>query len=421
MDYYDDFNWAGNVRYSAPIAHPKSLEELQELVAGTERVRALGSRHSFNALADSRGTLVSLEALQSPTIIDIERRSVTVSGGVSYGLLSQELQRNGMALHNLASLPHISVAGAIATGTHGSGDQNGNLATAVSALEIVTDDGELMTVTRSHTPNFAGMVVALGALGIVSRVTLDIEPSFLVRQDVYENLPWVDVLDNFDAVMGSAYSVSLFTNWEGETVDQAWVKSREERISGNAAFFGGTAASKARHPLPNLSAVNCSDQLGVVGPWSDRLAHFRMAFTPSNGHELQTEYHVPREHAEEAIAAMRALSTHIAPLLLVSEIRTIAADDLWLSPNYQRNGVALHFTWKPDQAAVETLLPELEDALTAFTARPHWGKLFHADAGVLETRYPRLNDFRALADQLDPTGKFRNKFLQRAVFGGNES
>ena len=416
MNQTSERNWAGNYRYAAPIAHPTSIAEVQQLVSAASRVRALGSRHSFNAIADSPGTLVALDRVDDAIVIHPAARSVEVSGGTTYGTLAVELQRQGYALHNLASLPHISVAGAIATGTHGSGDQNGSLATAVSALEIVTATGELLRVDRS-TPDFAGTVVALGALGIVTRVTLDIQPSFNVRQFVYENLPWSRVLENFDAVTSSAYSVSLFTDWRGDAVDQAWVKSRGTDFSGDPTFFGGTAAAVGRHPLPGISAINCTEQLGVAGPWSERLAHFRMAFTPSNGDELQSEYHVPREHAVAAIEAMRALSARIAPLLLVSEIRSVATDDLWLSPSYQRAGVALHFTWKPEQAAVEALLPDLEAALAPFAVRPHWGKLFQTDAATLATSFPRLGDFRALADRLDPAGKFRNDFLERTVFG----
>ncbi|WP_105033742.1 FAD-binding protein [Cryobacterium aureum] len=412
----NEHNWAGNYRYAAPIAHPTSIAELQGLVAAATRVRALGSRHSFNDIADSAGTLVALDRIDDVIVIDPVALRVEVGGGTTYGTLAIELQRRGYALHNLASLPHISVAGAIATGTHGSGDQNGSLATAVSALEIVTASGELLRVDRS-TPAFSGMVVALGALGIVTRVTLDIQQTFDVQQFVYENLPWSEVLTHFDDLMGSAYSVSLFTNWQGSSVDQVWVKTRGGDFSGEPEFFGGAAATEGRHPLPALSAVNCTQQLGVPGPWFERLPHFRLAFTPSNGDELQTEYHVPREHAVAAIEAMRALSARIAPLLLVSEIRSVAADELWLSPSFERAGVALHFTWKPEQAAVEVLLPALEAALAPFLMRPHWGKLFHSDAATLATRYRCLDDFRALADRLDPAGTFRNEFLERTVFG----
>lgn len=413
-------NWAGNYGYQAPrIAHPANMAELQDLVANAGKVSALGSRHSFNDIADTSGTLVVLDLLDAGISVDTQNMTVTVSGGTRYGTLAAELQRRGFALHNLASLPHISVAGAVATATHGSGDGNGNLATAVAALELVTADGTVITARRGD-PGFAGMVVGLGALGIVSRLTLDIEPSFDVAQTVFEGLDWEQILESFDALTSSAYSVSLFTDWSGSTVGQAWLKNRTDRAvlpAGLPEFFSGAPATRARHPLPGVSGSNCTQQLAVPGPWSDRLSHFRMEFTPSKGDELQSEYLIPREHAVEALRAMRSLSGLVTPLLLIGEVRTIAADELWLSPNYGRDGIGLHFTWRQDEPAVRALLPLLEAELAPFAARPHWGKLFHGDAASLAPLYPRFADFTALAGRLDPAGKFRNAFLDRTVFG----
>ena len=413
----DRLNWAGNYEYGArQILRPGSLAELRAAVAGADRIGILGSRHSFNSIADSPGTLVSLEALPPGIEVDGDARTFTVGAGVRYGILAEELQRRGFALHNLASLPHISVGGAIATATHGSGSANGNLATAVVGLELVTADGDV-TEVRKGDDGFEAMVVGLGALGVVHRVSLRIEPSFDVRQDVFTQVPWDAVLADFDAAMASAYSVSLFTDWSSAAVGQAWLKSRMDAAAVPGEFFGGVPADRAQHPVPGVGADHCTRQLGVPGPWSDRLAHFRLAFTPSNGEELQSEYLVGRGHAVGAIGAMRALAPRIAPLLLVSEVRSMAADDLWLSSNYQRDGIGLHFTWKPMQREVEALLPEIEAALAPFEARPHWGKLFAADAGRLAPLYPRFNDFKALAERMDPTGKFRNSFLERNIFG----
>jgi xylitol oxidase len=427
-----EMNWAGNYRYTAAAIHrPRSLEEVQEVVAGAAKIRALGSRHSFNAIADSPGSLVSLEDLDPGIRIDAAARTVTVSGGTRYGTLAEKLEANGFALPNLASLPHISVAAAVSTATHGSGDANGNLATSVAALEIVAADGTVHHLGRGSSPDFDGAVVSLGALGILTKVTLDIEPTFTVRQDVFESLPWAAVLESFDAATSSAYSVSLFTDWSGDAVGQAWLKSRVssaapgdaetagaagQAFAGNA-FFGGTRAIEARHMLPGMSAENCTEQLGVPGPWSERLAHFRMAFTPSSGEELQSEFFVRREDAVAAIAELRALSDRITPLLLVSEIRTVAADQLWLSTAYGQNSVGFHFTWKQRQDEVEELLAVMEKALAPFNARPHWGKLFQAGADSVPGLYPRFADFRDLAERMDPEHKFRNEFLARKVFG----
>lgn len=414
----DTLNWAGNHQYRAQtIEHPTSLADLQRAVAGASRVRALGSRHSFNDIADSEGTLVCLDVLDPGVLIDEDALTVAVAAGVRYGVLAEHLQRRGYALHNLASLPHISVGGAIATATHGSGDANGNLATAVVGLELVTASGDVLYLTAGDD-DFPGAVVGLGALGVVHRVTLRIEPTFDVRQDVFTDIPWDAVLADYDAATSAAYSVSLFTDWSGDTIGQAWLKSRVDGADpAPHAFYGGTPADRAHHPVPGVAADHCTQQLGVSGPWSDRLAHFRLAFTPSNGEELQTEYLVGREHAVAAIEAVRALAPRITPLLQVSEIRSMAADGLWLSNNYQRAGIGLHFTWKPAQPEVEALLPEIEAALAPFAMRPHWGKLFTADAARLAPLYPRFDDFRALAARMDPEGKFRNAFLDRTVFG----
>jgi xylitol oxidase len=411
-------NWAGNYHYGArELAAPGSLGQLQELVATSHRIKALGSRHSFNDVADTAGTQVSLASLPRELTIDEEARTVTVNAGAKYGEFVEELAEAGWAIHNLASLPHISVAGAVATGTHGSGDRNGNLGTAVAALEFVTASGELARAKRGD-PDFDGLVVSLGALGVVTSVALDIEPRFEVRQDVFENLEWPQLLGHFDEITSAAYSVSAFTNWGEDGASQVWLKSRVDgdvTAASRAELFGAAKATRQRHPLPGGPSEYTTEQGGVSGPWWKRLAHFKLEFTPSNGEELQTEYIVPRAHAIGAIEAVRRLGPRIAPHLFISELRTMAADDLWLSPSFGHDSVGIHFTWKQD-AAVTGLLPEIDAALARFDARPHWGKLFATDATRLESLYPRLPDFRRLAGRLDPVGKFRNAFLDRTVF-----
>lgn len=409
-------NWAGNYEYRASrIAHPASIDELRDLVLASPAIRALGSRHSFTEIADTDGVLVSTAGLPGDVRIDAEARTVAVGGGVRYGDLARELQAAGWALHNLASLPHISVAGAIATATHGSGDRNGNLATAVAGLRLLTGEGELLDLVRGDE-GFEGAVVSLGALGVVTEVTLDIRPSFDVRQRLFGGLPWDAVTDRFDEITSAAYSVSLFTTWDEDAVSLAWLKEVEgERSAIADDFFGVPALTEARHMIPAMDVRNTTEQLGVFGPWSERLAHFRFEFTPSGGEEIQSEYLVPRARAVEAIRAVRGLGPLIAPLLQVSEIRTVAADDLWLSSSYGTDVVGLHFTWLRDQAGVEAVLPALEEALLPLGARPHWGKLYLDTDGVVPGRYPRLADFRALAERFDPAGRFRNAFVNRLL------
>ena len=413
----NETNWAGNYRYRAGKLHrPSTVEQLQEVVATAPRVRALGSRHSFTDLADS-DELVSLEGLPKEVAVDREPGTVSFSAALRYGELAETLEREGLALANLASLPHISVAGAVATATHGSGDANGNLATSVASLELVTSSGELRTASRGD-PEFDGLVVGLGALGAVTRLTLDTEPAYQVRQRVFEGLAWDALHEHFDQVTATGDSVSVFTRW-GAAVDQVWVKSRvtadPEQLHDD--LFGAAAATVDRHPIIELDPVNCTLQLGVAGPWWDRLPHFRMGFTPSSGAELQSEYQIPRHHAAAAIGAVHALAELVRPLLQVSELRTVAADRLWMSPQYGQDTVAIHFTWHPDPAGVQRVLVELEAALAPFGARPHWGKVFVADATTIAPLYERLPDFRRLVDQLDPRGAFRNPWLTNHVLG----
>lgn len=405
-------NWARYHEYRASTLHrPSTLEQVQDVVSTTPRIRALGSRHSFNDLADS-AELVTLQGLDPAIEIDEHTETVSFSAGLTYGELGTVLQSSGWALRGLASLPHISVAGAIATGTHGSGVTNGTLARAVSGLQLVTASGELRSIGPVDE-EFDGAIVALGALGIVARVTLDIEPTFEVRQDVYSGLTWNSLLEHYDGIVSRAYSTSIFTRWLGDTVGDVWLKSRTSDRRPPRELFGAAPALTQRHPVPDADTGNTTTQGGVPGPWIDRLPHFRMGFTPSNGDELQTEYVVPRRHAVAAIMAVRALGERIAPHLYVSELRTMAADSLWLSGAYETDAVGIHFTWRFEPEAVLALLPVIEDALGPFGARPHWGKLFHA---VPRALYPRLGDFVALAEELDPTGKFRNDYLERNVF-----
>ena len=412
-------NWSGNYTYQAARLHtPDTVDAVREIVAGADRVKVLGSRHSFNAVADTTGDLVSLERLDRVLAFDHDRRTVTVEGGIRYGALARALSDAGYALHNLASLPHISVAGACATATHGSGDGNANLATAVAALEFVTARGDLVSLSRERDGDtFRGAVVALGGLGAVTRLTLDVRPTYELVQHVYEDVPLPDLEAELDDVLGSAYSVSVFTRWQGPRVDQVWLKRRPDHGERPlpAALSAATPAPDHRHPIAGISAVNCTEQLGVAGPWHDRLPHFRMDYTPSSGAELQTDYLVPREHARAALQAVDALRERIAPLLLVSELRTVAADDLWMSPCYRRDCLSVHFTWKPNWPAVRDLLPTIEAALAPLDARPHWGKLFTVPPARIAALYERLPDFRDLLATYDPAGKFRNAFLDSYI------
>lgn len=415
-------NWSGNYKYSADrLDVPKSVEQVQQVVKGCNKAKALGARHSFNGIADTTGDQISLQNLNQMQL-DPKSRTVTVGAGVKYGQLAPYLDSNGYALHNLASLPHVTVVGACATATHGSGNKNGNLSTVVSGMEIVTAAGEVVALSRKQDGDrFQGVVVGLGGLGVITKITLEVLPTFTMRQVVYENLSFDQLEKNLDEIFSSGYSVSLFTDWQNHQVTQVWVKSRVEQDGSSATkpeLFGAKLATRKLHPLAGHSAENCTEQMGIPGPWYERMPHFRMNFTPSSGDELQSEYFVPRDKGYRAILAIEKLREHITPHLFISELRTIAADDLWMSPCYKRDSMTIHFTWKPEWPAVKAVLPMIEEQLAPFDARPHWAKLFTMAPSRLQSHYAKLPDFRELLMHYDPNGKFRNAYLSNNIYGG---
>lgn len=414
-------NWAGNYQYKAEHFHqPKSVEEIQALVKKLDKQKALGSCHCFNDIADSPAHQISALNLNKVLALDEKAMTVTVEAGAKYGQFAPELHQKGYALHNLASLPHISVAGACSTATHGSGVKNGNLASAVAAFEFVTPNGEVVNLSRAKDgENFNGAVVGLGGMGIITKVTLDMQKTFDVRQDLFQDLPLQSLKDHFDAILSSGYSVSLFTDWQNNIISQVWIKRRVETDTKAMAgdFYGAKAATKNLHPITRLSSENCTDQMGVAGAWYERLPHFKMGFTPSSGEELQSEFFVPRQNALEAILALEKKRDLITPQLMITEIRTIAADNYWMSPAYKQDCVAIHFTWKQNIPEVMALLPMIEAELEPFKYRPHWGKLFTIAPSVLHARYEKFPDFLNLLKNYDPQGKFRNAYLDRNIYG----
>ncbi len=412
-------NWAGNLTYSTSnVFYPKTIEEVQSLIKQHEKIKVLGTRHCFNTIADSTDNLLSTKEMNKVVSLDANARTVTIEGGMNYGQLCPILNDKGFALHNLASLPHISVAGACTTATHGSGVKNGNLATAVIGLQIVTASGDIVNLSKKEdAEQFNAAVISLGALGVIAKITLALQPAFKMKQYVFERLPLQELKRNFDKIVSAGYSVSLFTDWQNDFINEVWVKAQEDDNSAaDPEFYGAKAATQNMHPIAALSAENCTEQMGVPGAWYERMPHFKMGFTPSSGKELQAEYFVPHKHAVDAILAIQRMGKAIGPHLFISEIRTIRKDNLWMSPHRSEDCVAIHFTWKQEWDAVTTLLPVIEKELVPYSARPHWGKIFTMPAKQLASHYEKLDDFKKLAKQYDPKGKFRNAFLDKNIF-----
>jgi len=413
-------NWAGNLTYGTNNIHfPKTVEEVSSIVKKSKSLRALGSQHSFNTIADSSNQLLSLREMTDLIEVDEESNSLTVSAGVRYGDICETVDNKGYALHNLASLPHISIAGACATSTHGSGVNNGSLAAQVKAIELVKADGDIVQISKANNPGlFNAVTIGLGSIGVVTKVTLDLLPSFTMQQHIYRNLPLAELKNNFMEIMSSGYSVSLFTDWQNGNVNQIWIKSRTDNPNpiNTETYFGATLADRDMHPIDALSAESCTEQMGVEGKWYARLPHFKMGFTPSSGDELQAEYFVPIEHGYEAMMAVESLKEDIFPHLFISEIRTIAADDFIMSPFYKKDSVAIHFTWKPHWDEVHRLMPMVESVLAPYNVRPHWGKLFTIKPLILQSRIRRLDEFKSIREEFDPSDKFVNQFVKHNLY-----
>lgn len=409
-------NWAGNIEFSAAnIARPASVDELSETVRRADKVRVVGSGHSFNRIADTEGTLLSLGQLKRAIQIDPDSRTVTVDGGATYADIAPTLHETGLALANVASLPNITIAGAVVTATHGSGDRNQNLSAAVAALKFVTASGEIVSLRRGDA-DFDGAVVNLGALGVIAEMTLDVVPSFDVRQTVYLDLPAATVIKNLDALTSSAYSVSHFTRWQGTNIDQVWVKALASAGEPAADILGALPATAPCHPIPGMDGSLCTGQMGVPGPWHERLFHFAIGNTASAGAELQSEFFVSRANAPAAIAALHAAQDQFNSALFISEIRSVAADALWLSSAYEQDTIGFHFTWQPDWDKTIAAVRAVELALAPFNPRPHWAKLFTLPGAQVQSLYPKMDAFRHLAQRMDPGGKFRNAFATDLLF-----
>jgi xylitol oxidase len=406
-------NWGGNHTYrAARIARPSTRDELRQLVAESDRLAAVASRHTFNAIGDA-DVLVDLSGLSRPAEFDQSTGEVTISGTATYTDVAFALSLAGRALHNLASLPHISVAGGVATGTHGSGSDLANLATAVESIELLTSTGDILTLRRGD-PGFEGAVVNLGALGFVTQITLRTEPAFDVAQTIHNGLTWEMMTHSFDEIMSSATSVSVFTRW-GDVPGELWRKQRTD-VSSPVELdpFGTSPATTPRHPIPGADASSCTEQGGRPGAWWNRLPHFRADSVPSNGAEIQSECFIDRADSAAAIDAMRAIGPQLANALMVSEIRTIAADDHWMSPCHARTSTALHFTWQLDPPAVADAVELVGETLAPFGVRHHWGKAMPAEWNA-SGNYERLADFLDLKQRLDPTDTFTTPWFSQHI------
>lgn len=404
-------NWARNVVFGArELRTPATLSELQKLVSSSDKVGVLGAGHSFNGLADTTGVLVSLQSMPRRLRIAPGRKTVHVDAGMRLSELATRLHHAGLGLHTMPSLPHITIAGACSTATHGSGDAVPTLASAVRTLTMVSTEGDLITYRRGER-DFNGAVVSLGALGVITELELDVVPTFDVEQYVFEGVSWTSLCDNVKQILASAYSVSMFL--DGHGANSIWTKQRVGDPTVDLTWAGAHASVQQRHPVAGMPANNCTEQGGAPGPWNERLPHFKAEFTPSVGTELQSEYLVDRRSAASALRSVAEIAPRIGPLLHSMEVRSVKEDDFWLSPCFGRPSIALHFTWVRDAERVGSAVDLVEDCLSVYGARPHWAKLFGVTADRIERLYSRHDSFCRLRREVDPQAKFGNDMIDR--------
>ena len=401
-------NWAGTYEYTAPRIVPAStVRDVQRAIAAGGPVHALGTRHSFTDLPDTTGTLLDLATLTDGFSLDTDAATVTVAAGTRYGELALWLDQRGFALHNLGSLPHISVGGATATGTHGSGNRNGVLTSAVRGILYVGADAEVHQVRRGD-PDFDALAVGVGAFGVIVALTLEVQPTYRARQDVYQGLSWDAALETLDDITGAGYSVSIFTRWDADLLGDVWVKSRLE-ADDDPISDGLLDGARRVEANPLEGVADLTELGGVPGPWMLRLPHFRLDGQPSFGDEIQSEYFVTRSDAPAALRAVRELAPLVQPHLFVSELRTAASDDLWLSPAYQRDVLAIHFTWHNDPAGVRSVSAARRGGAGSVPGAPALGQAapVRCRSGRARAPSPRRRARRVRA--AGPRGSFRER------------
>ncbi|KAI1700234.1 d-arabinono-1,4-lactone oxidase domain-containing protein [Ditylenchus destructor] len=365
-------NWGNNFRFSTQnIQYPTSVEEVQQIVRNANKLRVVGTRHSFSKIADSPNTMLSTLALKNIIGFDPTVPSITVQAGITYTDLNPFLPNYG-----------------------------------------------------PNDPELKAIAVGLGAFGVITQVELEVEPTFNLTNYVFVNMPEQDIYDHFDEIENLGYSVQLFTDFSTPGVwDQVWVWVRSDENSnvGNMQnLYGATRTHEQVTAIEALPPTYLMEQ-GKEQPWYYGLVDYHLGLSGFDGAEIQSEYFMPYENAIPAIQAVSNFSDLIAPRVYTMLIRTIKGDDLWMSESFNETTVAIHFTWKPNMTAVMEVLPQIEQALLPYGARPHWGKVFAQGPETYLHRYPKLNQWKQLAETLDPTHKFRNKFLEDTVFTGSSS
>jgi FAD-linked oxidoreductase len=426
-------NWAGTESAVATeVVRPRDVEEITAAVGRAARegrtVRARGSGHSFTAVGAAHDVALELGEWTGITAADLDTGLVTVRAGTTLRALNAELDRLGLAMTNLGDIDAQTVAGAIATGTHGTGARFGGIATQVAGLELVLADGSVVGCSDTERPElFAAARVGLGALGVVSTVTLRTEPSFVlaaeerpepldaVLEALEQNCSGNDHFEFYWFPYGPQALTKRNNRMPAGTPPEPLSRARqfvayelmENRVFGAVCRLGRRVPRLVR-PLNKMSS-------NVLSGRSYRDISHRVFVTNRRVRFVESEYAVPRPALGEVLTELRRRVPELAePVMFPVEIRVAAADDIWLSTAYQRDSayIAIHqFVGMPYRDYFDLF----ESIVAGVGGRPHWGKMHTLDAAALRARYPRFDDFAALRKELDPAGLFANPYLDRVL------
>jgi L-gulono-1,4-lactone dehydrogenase len=429
-------NWAGTAaatpaRWAQPRSEAEIAVAVKEAAAAGLQVRALGSGHSFTPAAATDGLALDLSLWTGITAADPQTGLVTVRSGTTLRALNAVLDEFGLAMANLGDIDAQTIAGALSTGTHGTGARLGGLATQVEALDLVLADGSLVTCSASARPElFAAARVGLGALGVVTAVTLRCVPSFTLTADE-RPMPVEQVIEQFDTLAGANDHFEFY--WfpygrkalvkrnnrlpaEGRSPAPApmpgWRRVWEFEVVENAAF--GTLCRLGRAVPRLIPALGRLSSAALSARTYGDASH-RVFVTPRRVRFVESEYAVPRESLAGVLAELRRAVPRLAePVMFPVEVRVAAADDIWLSTAYGRDTayIAIHqYAGLPYRAYFDLF----ESVVAQVAGRPHWGKLHSLDAGRLSPLYPRFGDFLGVRAQVDPENRFGNPYLSRVL------
>uniref|UniRef100_A0A915D0Y3 FAD-binding PCMH-type domain-containing protein n=1 Tax=Ditylenchus dipsaci TaxID=166011 RepID=A0A915D0Y3_9BILA len=418
-------NWGGNFNFSTQdIKYPTTTAGVQQLVKECKgKIRPVGTRHSFSEIANTNDTLICLVHMNLILSVDPSVPSVTVQAGITYTDLIPFLQSIGLAIPMMASLGEISIAGAINTAVHGSGAGIGNLATQVLGLQMVLADGSVVQYSKGQNDTeLAAATVGLGALGIVTQVTLQAQPTYNLAINVFENMD-MSVLDTqLYNITHSGYAINMWSTFGTPGVlDQVWITTKVDSNGVNAygnvsQLYGAPAATAQSSPIAALPPTYVVPQMGIVGPYYERLTDYDLGLSGQEGQQTQSEYYVDFDDFVPALKALQTLSAEINAVVYVALFRITEKDELWMSPQYKKTTMAIHFSWQPKLDQVMALLPKIEAALAPFNPIPHWGKLYTLKPEQYLPLLPKYPEWREQVELHDPTHKFRNKWLEENIF-----